>query len=107
VTQDPNEAIERIQVRRPPPRAAADEQLVLYQQGFGHDNTYSARAHEFGNGGQLEHEDSTGVADFNVGGLGWLGQVTVLAPRLTGRACWFSRAYARPRFARPDPCRSP
>jgi hypothetical protein len=32
--------------------AAADEQLVLYQQGFGHDNTYSARAHEFGNGGQ-------------------------------------------------------
>ena len=21
-------------------------------QGFGHDNTYSARAHEFGNGGQ-------------------------------------------------------
>jgi hypothetical protein len=30
--------------------AAADEQLVLYQQGFGHDNTYSARAHEFGNG---------------------------------------------------------
>ena len=32
--------------------AAADEQLVLYQQGWGHDNTYSARAHEFGNGGQ-------------------------------------------------------
>jgi hypothetical protein len=39
-------------VRRPPPGAAADEQLVLYQQGFSHDNTYSARAHEFGNRGQ-------------------------------------------------------
>jgi hypothetical protein len=47
-----NETIERIQVRRPPPRAATDEQLVLYQQGLGHDNTYSARAHEFGNRGQ-------------------------------------------------------
>jgi hypothetical protein len=34
------------------PRAATDEQLVLYQQGLGHDNTYSARAHEFCNGGQ-------------------------------------------------------
>jgi hypothetical protein len=40
--------IERIQVRRPLPRAAADERLVLYQQGFGHDGAYSARAHEVG-----------------------------------------------------------
>jgi hypothetical protein len=47
-----NETIERIQVRRPPPRAAADNQLVLHQQGFGHDGAYSARAHEFGNSGQ-------------------------------------------------------
>jgi hypothetical protein len=47
-----NETIERIQVRRPPPRAAADDQLVLQQQGFSHDSTYSAWAHEFGNGGQ-------------------------------------------------------
>jgi hypothetical protein len=51
VTQDPKRS-DRIQVRRPPPRAAADEQLLLYQQEFGHDNTYSARAHEFCNGGQ-------------------------------------------------------
>jgi hypothetical protein len=42
----------RIQVRRPLPRAAADERLVLYQQGFGHDGAYSARAHEVGNGGR-------------------------------------------------------
>ena len=28
------------------------DQLVLQQQGFSHDNTYSGRAHEFGNGGQ-------------------------------------------------------
>ena len=34
------------------PAAAAEEQLLLYQQGFGHYNTYSARAHEFCNGGQ-------------------------------------------------------
>jgi hypothetical protein len=47
-----NEAIDRIQVRRPPPRAAADDQLVLQQRGFGHDRAYSAGAHEFGNGGQ-------------------------------------------------------
>ena len=32
--------------------AAAVEQLALHQQGFRHDNTYSARAHKFGNGGQ-------------------------------------------------------
>ena len=47
-----NEAIERIQVRRPPPRSTADEQLLLQQQGFSHDGAYSARAQELGNGGQ-------------------------------------------------------
>jgi hypothetical protein len=28
------------------------DQLVLQQQGFSHDNTYSTRAHEFGHGCQ-------------------------------------------------------
>src|SRR5262249_36819755 len=37
---------------RLPPHAAADDQLVLQQQGFGHDGAYSARAQEVGNGGQ-------------------------------------------------------
>jgi hypothetical protein len=42
-------------------RAAADEQLVLYQQGFGHDTTYSARAQEFGKGGpQVDGEYEAG-----------------------------------------------
>jgi hypothetical protein len=31
---------------------AADDQLVFQQQGFSHDDAYSARAHEFSNGGQ-------------------------------------------------------
>ena len=47
-----NKAIERIQIRRPPPPAAADDQLMLQQQGVRHEGPYSARAHEFGNGGQ-------------------------------------------------------
>jgi hypothetical protein len=46
------EAIERIQVRRPPARATADEQLVLEHQGFGYDSADPAPAHEFGEGGQ-------------------------------------------------------
>jgi hypothetical protein len=52
VIQDPNEAIERIEVRRPPPRAAGDDQLVSQQYGFGHDGTYSAGPQEFGNSGE-------------------------------------------------------
>ena len=52
-----NEAIERIQVRRPPPLPAADDQLVLQQQGFGYDNTYSARTQEFGNGRYLVNDE--------------------------------------------------
>ena len=52
ITKAQNEAIERIQVRRPPLRSAADEQLLLQQQGFSHYGPYSARAHEFGDGGQ-------------------------------------------------------
>ena len=46
------EAIGRIQIGRPSPCATADEQLVLEQQGFGHDGAYPARAQEFGDGGQ-------------------------------------------------------
>jgi len=50
--QAQNEAIERIQVRRPSLRSAADEQLLLQQQGFSCYGPYFARAHELDDSGQ-------------------------------------------------------
>jgi hypothetical protein len=47
-----NEAIEGIQVRRPPPRTAADDQLVLQQDGLSQDGAHAARAYEFGDSDQ-------------------------------------------------------
>jgi hypothetical protein len=41
-----------IQVRRSSPRAATNDQLVLQQQGLGHDGAYSTRAQNLGNSGQ-------------------------------------------------------
>jgi hypothetical protein len=36
----------------PSPRSAADEQLLLQQQGFSHNGAYSVGAHELGDGAQ-------------------------------------------------------